>query len=219
VLQKGIDGQAIFRDEEDYAAFLKWMREAARQFKVALHTYVLMPNHVHLLVSPADETGLGKMMQWIGRYYVPYFNHKYQRTGTLWQGRFRASVIDPERYFTICSRYIELDPVRAELVVTPVDYPWSSCAHHVGAKSDPYITDHPQYWRLGNTPFEREAAYKALIEHALTHEEMQVIQGAAPKGWVLGSEQFKDGLERQIQRRVRPAMRGRPRKQSDTASH
>lgn len=212
VIQQGIDHQKVFRDDEDYAAFLKWLREAARQFKVALHAYVLLPERVHLLVTPADEAGLGKMMQWIGRYYVPYFNHKYQRSGTLWQGRFRANVLDPERYFLACSRYIELNPVQAELVSEPSDYAWSSCAHHVGASSDPYITDHPTYWRLGNTPFEREAAYKALMEQALTEAEVQIILGAVKKGWALGSEQFKNNLERQTNRRVRPAMRGRPRK-------
>lgn len=217
VIQRGIDRQAIFRDDEDYAAFLKWLREAARQFKVALHAYVLMPNHVHLLVSPSDATGLGKMMQWIGRYYVPYFNHKYQRVGTLWQGRYRASVIDSEQYFMTCSRYIELNPVRAELAADPANYPWSSCSHHIGTRTDPYITDHSLYWRLGNTPFEREAAYKALVEQALTTAEMQIIQGTTLKGWALGSEQFKTGLERQVKRRVQPGKRGRPRKPKEAS--
>ncbi len=202
----------IFRDDEDFQAFLKWLREAARQFKVALHAYVLMPNHVHLLVSPSDVAGLGKMMQWVGRYYVPYFNHKYQRMGTLWQGRYRTSVIESERYFMTCLRYIELNPVRAELVADPAQYAWSSYAHHSGAKIDPYITEHPLFWSLGNTPFEREAAYKALTEQALAIEEMQALQDASEKGWALGSEQFKSGLERQIQRRVQPGKKGRPRK-------
>ncbi|RJG02330.1 transposase [Noviherbaspirillum sedimenti] len=212
VIQRGNDRQAIFRDDEDYRAFLKWLREAARQFKVALHAYVLMPNHVHLLVSPADAAGLGKMMQWIGRYYVPYFNHKYQRVGTLWQGRYRTSVIDSERYFMTCSRYIECNPARAGLVVDPARYPWSSYMHHIGVVADPYITEHPLYWSLGNTPFEREAAYKALVEQALTSEEVQALQDAADTGWALGSAQFKAGLERQVQRRVQPGKRGRPRK-------
>lgn len=212
VIQRGIDRQAIFRDSDDYAAFLKWLREAARQFKLALHAYVLMPNHVHLLVSPSDEEGLGKMMQWIGRYYVPYFNHKYQRVGTLWQGRYRATVIDSEQYLMTCMRYIELNPVRADLVTDAAAYPWSSCAHHVGAKSDPYVSDHSLYWGLGNTPFQREAAYRILLEQALAKEEMQALQDATSKGWALGSEQFKTSLERQMDRPVRPGKRGRPRK-------
>ena len=159
VIQRGNDRQAIFRDGDDHLAFLRWLRDASKSFKVAIHAYVLMPNHVHLLASPSDQSGLARMMQWIGRYYVPYFNQKYQRTGTLWEGRYKATVIDSEQYFMICSRYIELNPVRAGLVDNPADYRWSSYAHHVGIKADPLISDHSLYWRLGNTPFGREAAY------------------------------------------------------------
>ncbi len=216
LVQQGVDEKEIFRDAEDYAVLLKWLREAARQFKVALHAYALMPDHLHLLVTPADETGMGKMMQWLGRHYVPYFNHKYQRVGTLWQGRYRATVIDPERYLLTCMRYIELNPVRASLVVDPAAWRWSSCAHHVGMQSDPVITDHALYWSLGNTPFQREATYKALLELALTSEEVQALQEATRKGWVLGSDRFKADLEKQVQRRVQPGRRGRPRKSPDT---
>lgn len=212
VMQSGNGSQAIFQEPEDYRHFLKWLREAARQFKVALHAYVFMPDQVQLLVSPSDTTGLGKLMQWVGRYYVPYFNQKYQRAGTLWQGRYRATVIEPEHYFMLCSRYIELAPVRAELVGEAWLYPWSSCAHHTGAQPDPYITDHPLYWELGNTPFEREAAYKTMIEQALTKEQVRTLQSAIHKGWALGSEAFKRALERQLHRRVQPAKKGRPRK-------
>ncbi len=212
VVQRGIDRQPIFRDPEDYRVFLQWLREAARQYKVALHAYVLMTNHLHLLVSPADVTGLGRMMQWVGRYYVPYFNHKYGRTGTLWQGRYKATVIDSERYFLICSRYIELNPLRANLVADAARYPWSSYAHHIGIAADPFIVDHPLYWALGNTPFEREAAYRKLSEQALTLEEMRALKDATDKGWALGSTDFKSVLERQLHRRVQPARKGRPRK-------
>src|SRR6185436_297998 len=108
LIQRGIDRQPIFRDTDDYLVFLQRLREAAKLYKVAIHAYVLMSNHVHLLASPSDQVGLGRMMQWIGRYYVPYFNLKYQRVGTLWQGRYRATIIDSEQYFLTCSRYIEL---------------------------------------------------------------------------------------------------------------
>ena len=106
VIQRGNDRQLIFRDTEDYVAFLSWLREATKQFKVAIHAYVLMSNHIHLLLSPSDKEGLSRMMQWIGRCYVPYFNHKYERVGTLWQGRYKAAVIDTEQYFMICCPYI-----------------------------------------------------------------------------------------------------------------
>lgn len=212
VIQRGNNRQPIFLDEEDYFNFLKWMREAARLFKVAIHAFVLMPNHIHLLASPGDASGLAKMMQWIGRYYVPYFNHKHQRIGTLWQGRYKATVIDSERYFMACCRYIELNPVRAHLVQVPDEYKWSSFSHHAGIAVDPYLTDHPLYWTLGNTPFDRQAAYKQLMEQALTSREAMEITEATQKGWALGSEQFKQGLERQTNRRVRPVKRGRPAK-------
>lgn len=216
VIQSGIDRQTIFRDADDHAAFLRWLRDAARQFKVAIHAYVLMPNHLHLLASPSDATGLARMMQWVGRQYVPYFNAKYQRSGTLWQGRYRATVIDAERYLMACSRYIESNPVRAGLAATPADYPWSSCAHHVGSRPDPLITDHAAYWALGNTPFAREAAYQELMAHVPQADEVALLTDAAWKGWALGSDQFKATLAKQANRRVSPAKRGRPGKQPGT---
>jgi putative transposase len=215
VIQRGNDRQLIFRDTDDYIIFLNWLREGAKQFKVAIHAYVLLSNHVHLLASPSDVTGLGRMMQWIGRYYVPYFNRKYKRVGTLWQGRYKATVIESERYFMTCSRYIELNPVRAGMVSNPTDYPWSSYAHHTGMKADPIITDHPLYWALGNTPFEREAAYEDLTEQVLTLEEIAMINDATLKGWVLGSEKFQIALEKKTKVRVRPAKKGRPLKQRE----
>ena len=217
VIQRGNDRQLVFRDASDYVAFLNWLRDAAKQFKVAVHAYTLMPNHFHLLVTPSDETGLARMMQWIGRYYVPYFNRKYARVGTLWQGRYKAALIDSERYFMTCSRYIELNPVRAGLVAAPAEYPWSSYAHHVGAKYDSLIVDHKLYWALGNTPFDREAAYKDLVEQALTSEEINALTAATMKGWALGSEKFKTDLAKQTNRQVGPTKRGRPFKVRESA--
>jgi putative transposase len=218
ILQSGIDGQSIFRDDADYAAFLGWLREAAKQFKLAVHAYVLMPTHLHLLVSPSDDTGLGRAMQWVGRHYVPYFNGKYQRAGTLWQSRYKATVIDSTNYFLQCSRYIELNPVRSGLVSSPDEYPWSSYAHHAGLRSDPVIHDHPVFWALGNTPFDREAAYRALAEQGLSERELAVLRDATRKGWALGSEQFKTVLAKQANRRVSPARRGRPPKAQPVTS-
>jgi len=212
IIQSGNDCQVVFRDPDDYVAFLGWLRDAARQFKIAIHAYVLMPNHVHLLVSPSDSTGLGRMMQWVGRHYVPYFNVKYHRTGTLWQGRYKATVIESEQYFLLCSRYIESNPVRTGLVAVPEDYPWSSFAHHAGIKADPLITDHPIFWALGNTPFDREASYKALMEQGIGARDVEALTQATLKGWALGSETFQKLLAKQIGRRVRPAKRGRPQK-------
>lgn len=210
VIQRGNNGQLIFQDAEDYRAFLGWLRSAAKTYKVAIHAYVLLPNHLHLLVSPSDETGLGQMMQWIGRYYVPYFNNKYGRSGTLWQGRYKTSLVDADKYFMSCSRYIEFNPVRAGFSSDAASYPWSSYAHHAGLQPDSLITDHAQYWALGNTPFQREAAYIALAEQALTPTEIEVINKAVLKGWPLGSEKFKTELQNRVKRQVLPAKRGRP---------
>lgn len=210
VIQTGANGQEVFRDAEDYQVFLDWLRAGARQYKVAVHAYVLMPDHLHLLVSPSDADGLGLMMQWLGRYYVPYFNQKYGRSGTLWGGRYKTSLIDAGQYFMLCSRYIELNPVRNGLAASAADYPWSSYGHHAGLRADSLITDHALYWALGNTPFQREAAYLELAEQGLTAEETGVVERAVLKGWPLGSDQFKGELQQRLKRQVLPAKRGRP---------
>jgi putative transposase len=210
VIQRGNDRQLIFRDAEDYQRFLGWLKDSAKEFGVAIHAYVLMPNHLHLLASPATHNGLAQMMQRVGRYYVPWFNHKYERYGGLFQGRFRTSLIDSDRYFMLCSRYIELNPVRARLTTTPLDYPWSSYPHHAGVRPDSLVTDHALYWSLGNTPFQREASYIELTQQALTSDELNRINLAVLKGWPLGSEQFKEELQNKAKRQVLPAKRGRP---------
>jgi putative transposase len=210
VIQQGNDRQLIFREPEDYQRFLRWLRESAREFKVAIHAYVLMPGQLQLLATPADEAGLAHAMQRTGRYYVPWFNAKYGRSGSLFQGRFKTSVIDAASYFMQCSQYIELAPVRAQLAGDALAYPWSSFAHHAGVRPDPVVTDHALYWAMGNTPFQREAAYKELAERALTASQLQIIEGAVLKGWPLGSDAFKADLEKKAQRQVLPAKRGRP---------
>lgn len=218
LIQRGVDRQAIFRETEDYVNFLGRLRDAAKQFKVSIHAYVLMSNHIHLLATPSDTEGLAKMMQWVGRFYVPYFNQKYERVGTLWQGRYRATVIDSERYFMLCSCYIDQNPVRAGIVATPGEYPWSSYLHHVGVKADPLVVDHALYWALGNTPFDREAAYKQMAEQALTSDQARQLMDATNKGWVLGSEKFISNLEKQGNLGVRPGKRGRPFKAQPEAA-
>jgi putative transposase len=210
VIQRGNDRQPIFREEEDYERFLGWLKESAKFYRVAIHAYVLMPNHVHLLVTPADNDGLAQMMQKVGRFYVPWFNRKYGRTGGLFQGRFLTSLVDADGYFLACSRYIELNPVRAQLAGAPLDYPWSSYAHHAGVRHDAIVNDHSLYWALGNTPFQREAAYIALADQGVASDELDLINSAVLKGQPLGSHAFKAELERKTKRRILPAKRGRP---------
>lgn len=210
LVQRGSNGLVIFRDAADYSAFLGWLRSAARTFGVALHAYVLLPDQLQLLVSPGDEAALAQMMQWIGRCYVPYFNQKYGRSGALWQGRFKTAVIDADHYFLLCSRYIELTPVYHGCAAGALEYPWSSYAHHAGVRPDSLITDHPLYWALGNTPFEREAAYAAVTEQGLAAADIALLEQSVLKGKTLGSDFFKLALERQLKRPVLPARRGRP---------
>jgi putative transposase len=210
VLQRGNDNQPIFRDDDDHRRFLEFLRESAKFYRVAIHAYVLMPNHVHLLATPSDEDGLAAMMQKVGRLYVPWFNNKYGRSGTLFQGRFRTSVIDANAYFLACVRYIELNPQRNQLAFDPLAYPWSSYAHHAGVRPDPLITDHAKYWELGNTPFQREAAYIELAQQGMSGQELDAINVAVLKGAPLGSHAFMLELERKTKRPILPAKRGRP---------
>lgn len=212
IIQRGNDSKVIFADVDDCTVFLRWMGEAAKLFAVAIHSYVLMPDHLHLLATPSDEAGLGKMMQWLGRHYVPYFNTKYQRSGTLWQGRYKATVLEAKQYFLSCSLYIEANPVRSGIVTDAVDYPRSSYQHHIGLKTNPLITDHPVYWDLGNTPFQREAAYKQMMSIGFPAAEIQALMNATLKGWILGSDVFKAEMTKLTARRVEPIKRGRPRK-------
>ena len=210
VIQRGNNRQLIFREEADYQRFLVWLKEAARFYQVAIHAYVLMPNHVHLLATPSDAVGLALMMQKVGRFYVPWFNTKYERSGGLFEGRFRTSLIDIEHYFLACSRYIELNPVRADMVAGPLDYPWSSYAHHAGVRMDGLITDHLLYWGMGNTPFQREAAYTELVSQGIAQTEVDFVTNAVLKNQPLGSDAFKSELERKTKRQILPAKRGRP---------
>lgn len=211
IIQRGTNQQLVFRSSADFDRMLSLIRSASRDCDVAIHAYVLMGNHFHLLATPATASGLSMLMQSLGRSYVRYYNDCYQRTGTLWQGRFRATVIDSERHLFTCMAYIDLNPVRAGLVSAPGDYSWSSYQHNSGHRVDPIVSEHPLFWALGNTPFAREAAYKEIVKLGVGREEQTAITKATLKGWVLGS----DGPSltgKEFSRRGLPLPRGRPRK-------
>ncbi len=214
IVQYGHDQSAIFRDAEDHQAFLGYLRDSARHYKVAIHAYNLLPCQFQLLATPVDADGLGAALQRTGRYYVPWFNAKHGRSGSLFAGRFKTAVIEAAPFFLQCSQYIEFCTTREQGADGghPATYPWSSYAHHVGLRTDPLITDHALYWALGNTPFQREAAYKELCERALTVAQTAVIEAAVLKGWPLGSDAFKNALARKATHQVLPARRGRPSK-------
>jgi putative transposase len=216
VILRGLDQQPAFVDDQDYELFVDCLKAASRDHHLAIHAYVLMPGAVQLLVTPSDEASLPKAMQAVGRRYVAHFNRRYARRGTLWEGRYRATVIEGERYFLLASRVVELCPLRTQLVSAPEDYRWSSYRHHIGLTLDSLITDHPLYWSLGNTPFERQRAYRELCEQPMDERETNQLQQATLKGWVLGSESYREWAARAANRRVSPLPRGRPRKVRET---
>lgn len=212
VIQRGNNRQAIFHDAADRERYLALLREIAAAQGIAVHAYALMPNHVHLLVTPQAGDGISRFMQALGRRYVRWFNDRHGRTGTLWEGRFRSTVVDADRYLLACMRYIELNPVRANLCSAPEHYPWSSFAHHAGLRVDPLVTDHALFWGLGNTPYERQLAYRRLFEIDLSPDELDEIRRSTNRGWALapparGREDCPPGGPGW----TRPRPRGRPR--------
>jgi len=213
LIQRGNNRQAIFASAADCRFLLQLLGQHARDCQVAVHAYVLMSNHFHLLVTPQDGDGLGRMMQGVGRSYVQYFNRKQQRSGTLWEGRYRSTVLQTERYLLQCMAYLDLNPVRAAMVTGPGDYPWSSYAHYSGIAIDPLITPHPLYWELGNTPFAREAAYAQWVRSGLDPQDQLALTDATLCGWALGEPEFVADLQKRTDRRVTKSSPGRPRAQ------
>jgi len=198
--------------DEDYGCFKHYLREACELHACRVHAYVLMTNHVHLLMTPEKEDSLAKVMQSIGRRYVQYFNTVYQRTGTLWEGRYKATILDSEEYLLTCYRYIELNPVRANMVKHPQYYPWSSYRANAMGESDSLVTPHELYLALGNRPCRRQAAYHGLFEDHIEPETLDDIRQATQKGWALGNDRFQDEIEQLLNRRTRPLPKGGDRR-------
>ncbi len=210
VIQRGNNRQRIFVDSEDFEMMLALLAENAQKYGVAVHAYVLMDNHFHLLVTPASGTALPQFMQSVGRRYVQYFNRRHGRTGTLWEGRYRSTVLQPERYLLACMAYVDLNPVRAGHVVQASDYPWSSHAHWLGLRHERLLTPHALYWALGNTPFAREAAYAALVQAGIGSQDQADLTTSALSGWALGEPGFLQALQQHTPRRINRSQAGRP---------
>ena len=210
VIQRGNNRQAIFASVADYEFMLELLDENARKHGVTIHAYVLMDNHFHLLLTPETAEALPLMMQAVGRRYVRYFNNQQGRSGTLWEGRYKATLIQSERYLLACMAYMDLNPVRAGLVAMAADYAWSSHAHYVGHSMDKLLSPHPLYWSLGNTPFAREAAYAKLVQDGVDAQLQTELTEAALHGWALGDERFIAELQKRTSRRVRKTSAGRP---------
>lgn len=212
VIVRGNNRSAIFCTDADYAFYLEKLQLACQQHGCQLHAYVLMTNHVHLLITPLAASSLAKAMQMLGRYYVQHFNYHYQRTGTLWEGRYRATLIDSAAYLLTCMRYIEQNPVRAGMVAHPSDYPWSSYHYNALGQSDDLITPYVEYLQLGNSAEARQAAYRDLFEQTIPDGCVEAIRTATNKAWVLGDDRFKQRIQQQVARRVKPNARGGDRK-------
>lgn len=210
VIQRGNNRQAIFVTTADYRMLLDLLQEQAKKWDVAVHAYVLMSNHFHVLATPRTADGLPKMMQAVGRSYVRYFNSAQKRTGTLWEGRYKSTLIQAERYLLACMAYIDLNPVRAGLVLQAQDYPWSSHGHYLGLRTDRLITPHALYWELGNTPFAREAAYAELVQAGISPVQQSALTQATLSGWALGEPDFVADLQKRTERRITKSVAGRP---------
>jgi putative transposase len=215
VVQAVAPGERLYRDEVDAQALCQALLEASRQHEVAVHAYALLDDSFHLLATPAQAGGLGLFMQAVGRRYVAGYNRRHARQGALWAGRFRATVLDPAQYLLEAMVYIEQHPWRRGVVNSPhaVVPGWpSSLAHHLGQCTDPLVLDHAEFWATGNTPFEREAAWRARLTQGQGASLVQTLQDATRKGWALGGDDFVAQGQAQTGRRLLPRPRGRPRK-------
>jgi len=212
VIVRGNNREPIFYAEEDYRFYLDKLQDAAKKHACDIHAYVLMTNHVHLLVTPHTEDGISKMIQMLGRYYVQYFNYTYRRSGTLWEGRYKASLIDSDAYALTCYRYIELNPVRANMVAHPAAYPWSSYRANALGEHDALLTPHPLFLALGGSDHKRQAAYQALFAAVFDEQTLEEVRSSINKAWVLGSEQFKSRIAAGLNRRTSPLPKGGDRK-------
>ena len=212
VIQRGNNRDACFFDEADYKVYLDDLKESSIKNGVSVHAFVLMTNHVHILATPVDETGISRMMQGVGRRYVGYVNHTYGRTGTLWEGRYKSTLVDHDNYLLAVSRYIELNPVRAGMVDHASEYPWSSYQGNALGKEIELLRKHDLYKKLGDTPEERQKAYRSLFKGHMSNKTLEEIRYSINKGWVLGDCRFKEQIEKVSGQRVEPQKRGGDRK-------
>ena len=214
IIQRGHNRGSCFFSPVDRACYLSELREQASRWGVTVHAYVLMTNHVHLLMTSADADGIPQLMKLLGQRYVRHVNRARQRTGTLWEGRYRSCLVDTEGYLLACHRYIELNPVRAGLVGHPAEYPWSSYRANALGEGDPVLSPHPVMGSLGRDPAERQAAYRELFQHALAPQVIEEIRASTNGGFVVGGERFQKEMANLLQRQVVPLTRGRVRGRS-----
>ena len=216
LLQKTANKQKCFRRDQDYQYYLQLLKQYTSESGCAIHAYALLPDHIHLLLTPKAEKSVASLMKNLGQLYTQYYNRTYQRKGSLWAGRFRSSVIEENSFLFPCKIFIEMNPVFAGLVKQPKDYPWSS--HRINAYGEPntFIIPHLNYLKLDSNPIVRQFAYKNLFQEELPVQTIKNIQRATGGNYVLGDEQFAVGISRKTGLQVTPSKPGRPRK--DTGS-
>lgn len=210
--QRSHGGIPVFKEDADFQLYVQTLGPLAAAHRVAVHAYGLTPEQVLLLLTPQEDTALARMMQALGRRFGAAYNHRHGRTGALWEGRFRAAVVDAKVHLLDCIRFVEQAPAMPD--ASGEGAAWSSAAHHLGRKADPLITEHPLYWSLGNTPFDREMAYRTLYEIALPGECRKRMAKAVVGGWALGDANFVGAMEALTGRRLAPLPKGRPPKKS-----
>ena len=213
IIQRGNNRSVCFHAEEDYQFYLHYLREFADKFGCAIHAWVLMTNHVHLLLTPKRGDSAALMMKHLGQRYVQYVNRTYRRTGTLWEGRFRSCLTQNEDYVLACQRYIELNPVRAGMVVRPQDYRWSSYHANGLGRANALLTPSDEYLRLGRDDAERREAYRTLFRAHLDEALIDEIRDATNGNFVLGDQRFREQIARALGRRVERGKAGRPARQ------
>lgn len=209
LVHRAVAGTDLFVDDVDRGAFAAALLTVSRELGVAVHAHVLLPDRVQLLMTPQRGADIAALMQRVGRRYVGAFNVRHGRTGTPWAGRYRSTVLQAETCLVDAMRLIETAPVIAGLVGHADDWPASSAAHHFGRRADPLVSEHPLYWSLGNTPFDREVAYRRLCEQPVPTSVATAIQRATDGGWALGDADFLAMLGKQQARRLLPQKRGR----------
>ena len=218
LIQRGNNRSSVFTCATDHRFYLDCLRDASRAHDVAIHAYVLMPNHVHILASPGNAQALPRMMQSVGRRYVGRFNFLYRRAGTLWEGRYRATPVDTERYLFVCHRYIELNPVRASMVAAPADYRWSSHRANACGDDDLVVSPHPLYLALAPSTQERREVYRRSFGLPLEEGTVEAIRTATQFQWALGGAEFCARTEASTGRRPGRLAMGRPRVVSQAKS-
>ncbi|WP_299808134.1 transposase [uncultured Shewanella sp.] len=215
IIQRGNNRQACFTSEQDFIAYTGWLKDYARKFQVEIHAWVFMTNHVHLLCTPRETNAISQMMQSLGRQYVRYFNYTYKRSGTLWEGRYKSCLVQAEDYLLQLYRYIELNPVRANMVDDPCKYQWSSYQVNALGKASTLCTPHPAYLAINSNKTARQTSYRALFKHHLDTKMIEDIRQATHKGMAIGNDKFKDEIEKLTNTNMRPQKMGRPPKQPE----